>query len=251
MGGQIYCQGIGRNFDFSLLKKYKSIDFIDISYPNGTSIYNDTIDLVERNEEQESNIVNIKLSDKIKLEHLCNDFYSSNPRSFKTEYLKCYNDSISIDNLFSRIVNEKKRRKHFRVLFNRMIYQFSFNEKQYILIGASDRQFFRNIDRNYWVLLEVSQERIENHYVFSDGYSFDATCFGDFNNDGSLDYLNWNFNQNHIAFYTLHKRKFIVNENKFLYVSPNAEEKDSLERGIYTIYSDLDIKKSKWFYVLE
>lgn len=238
-----------KQFNFSILEN--NIDFVDIGYPNNTNVYKDIIDLFERDEEKESNIVNVQLSEKIKLEHLCNDIYSSNPYYFKTEYLKFYNDSISIDKLFSRIINEKKTRENVRIVFNKMIYQFSLVGKHYILIGASDRQFFRNIERNYWVLLEVDNELINNYYVFSDGYSLDANCFGDFNKDGRLDYLNWNFNQNHVALYSLDMNKFLKDKNKFFYVSPNVEEKESIERGIYVLYSNLNVKKSKWFYNLE
>jgi len=236
-------------FDFSRLDS--TIDFIDVSYPNGTTVYKDSIEFIEQEQEGESNLVHIKLSDQIQLTHLCNDLFSSNPNNFKTEYLKYEKDSVSINKLFSHLVNEGETSTNYRILFNKMIYQFNFKEKQYVLLGASNRQFFRNIERNYWVLLEVAAGKIKNSYVFSDAYDIDADCFGDFDKDGNLDYLNWNFNQNHIALYTLYENKFEKNKTKYFYVSPSAAEQTDQARGMYIRYSILDPIKSKWFYELE
>ena len=47
------------------------------------------------------------------------------------------------------------------------------------------------------------------------GYCESPKCFGDFDNDGDLDYLNWGFNKNKIELYSLSGNEFYLNNKEY------------------------------------
>jgi hypothetical protein len=240
-------------FSFDKLKS-KKIAFKDISIDNGQEIYDERISGIkeaESNSKRESKIYKIKISQKYPIYHGCYDSIPNNKHENNGEYLQFYDTKININSLLKNNSNKKIYSGENYILFTGGIDFFKFKGNDFILLSARDRRFFRNLERNYWILLNVENKNILQSFCFIDGYTLGNNCFGDFNSDGLLDYLNWDFRNDKISIYSLSDNKFKVDKNHFIKVKQSKEqEKITQEQDIIFIYDLLDKKNSKWFYKL-
>lgn len=232
-------------FSFDIIKDFKNISFKDISFNDSSNLYENMNLISELGDTLKIEKIEVKLSNDVELYHSCFNYLTYSELQNDCEYIKYYDTIICINKLLKNNVNKYKLDK-VRVVFNKSIFKFKFKDKDYILLGASDRAFFRNIERNYWILLEVQSKNIRNIYSFIDGYYENPKCFGDFNNDGKLDYLNWSFNKNKIELYSLNTNEFLVSKREYIYVIPTIEEKNRMKKGELVTFSILNKKKSKW-----
>lgn len=238
-------------FAFDKLKSEKIV-FKDIMLAKkGDQIYDDRISFIEEADSiTEAKIYSVKLSDKYDIYHGCYNYIPNEKQINNKEYLQFYDTRISISSLLKNNLNKKMYSGSY-IVFTGSIDSFSFNGDDFILLSARDRQFFRNLERNYWILLKVKEHDIINSFCFIDGYVSGKDCFGDFNNDGLLDYMNWDFKKDKIGLYSLDNEKFEFDEKHFITVKQSKEQiKLTKENGVIMPYDTFDRKKSKWFYKL-
>ena len=238
----------GKEFNFENLKSAQIVKK-EIGFPNETQIYNDQLFFASEVNSEQNRLITVNLTKEHTIVHHC---YSNllNDLTSNEESIELNGKKLNIYELLHKNTTKKNIPRNIQIVFNNGIYSFDVGNKKYILLGASDRQIIRNIERNYWLLLEVKGKEITNTYSFIDGYTNDANCFNDFNNDNILDYLNWDFNKNKIDFYTLEKNDFTKNEKYYIYVNPSPEQTERKSNGYGVLYNLLDQKKSKWFYKL-
>lgn len=240
-----------KEFRFDKLKNQK-ITFKDISMKNGHQIYDDQISsIVEANFNTKSKIYQVKISDVYPIYHGCYDSIPNNNDTNNEEYLQFYDTKININLLLKNNLNKKIDSDQTYIVFNSKVDSFKFNDVDFILLSARDRRFFRNLERNYWILLQVKNKDVINSFCFIDGYTVSNDCFGDYNKDGSLDYMNWDFNKEKISLYSLKNNKFEIDRNHFIKVKQSKEQKEiTKQMGVVMIYDLFDKKNSKWFYKL-
>ncbi len=239
-------------FAFDKLKCGKII-FKDIMLANVEGqIYDDRISLIEEADSvTESKIYPVKLSGKYEIYHGCYDFIPNENQINNKEYLQFYDTKININSLLEKNISKKKYSDENYIVFTKSIDSFSFNGNDFILLSARDRRFFRNLERNYWILLQVKDRDVIKYFCFIDGYISGKDCFGDFNNDGFLDYMNWDFKKDTIPLYSLKNNNFDIDEKHFIKVQQSKEQvKMMKENGVILPYDMFDRKKSKWFYKL-
>ena len=232
-------------FSFDYINDFQKVSYKEVSYNNFSELYNNINLVNETDDTSEVKKIQIKLSPSMEIYHYCNNYLMLKDSPIYFESIRFYDSIVSIDKMIKNNVNKIKI-ENTRIVFNKSIFHFKIGNKEYVLLGASDREFYRNIERNYWILLEVKGKNIKNIYSFIDGYSENPKCFGDFNDDGELDYLNWYFNKNKIELYTLSKNEFLLQKKEYIYVVPTIEEREMLRRGKFVTFSILDKKKSKW-----
>lgn len=239
-----------KEFSFDNLKN-KKIVFKDISMGNGYQIYDDRISAIVEASNIISKIYPIKLSSHYPLYHGCYDSIPSNIRVKNEEYLQFYDTQINISSLLKNNLNKQIDSNETHIVFTSSIDFFKFNEDDFILLSARDRRFFKNLERNYWILLKVKNKVIIKSFCFIDGYIGGKDCFGDFNNDGLLDYMNWDFNKYKISLYSLKNNNFSIDKKHYIKLRQSKEQKEmTKEMGVIMPYDLLDRKNSKWFYKL-
>ncbi|WDF57659.1 hypothetical protein PQ462_13120 [Flavobacterium sp. KACC 22758] len=238
-------------FSFNLLKG-KKIQFTDISMGNGQQIYDHRISsIVEARSKAESKTYKIQISKKYPIYHFCYDSIPNNNQENDGEYIQFYDSKVNINYLLKNNINKQVYFKETFLLFTGGIDFFEFKGNNFVLLSARDRRFFRNLERNYWVLLNVKNRKILKSFCFIDGYIEGKDCFGDFNNDGLLDYMNWDFLKDKIAIYSLNGNNFQIDKNHYVKMKQSKEQKEiTKEQGIMLVYDLFDKKKSKWFYKL-
>lgn len=238
-------------FSFNKLRG-KKISFEDISMGSGQQIYDDRISsVVEANSKVESRIYKIQISKKYPIYHFCYDSIPNNNQENNVEYLQFYDSKINISYLLKHNINKQVYSNESYLLFTGSIDFFEFNGNDFILLSARDRRFYRNLERNYWVLLKIKNRKILKYFCFIDGYTTGKDCFGDFNNDGLLDYMNWDFLKNKITIYSLNSNKFQRDRRHYIELRQSKEQEEmAKEQDIVLVYDLFDKKKSKWFYKL-
>ena len=123
-------------------------------------------------------------------------------------------------------------------------YTFDFNRHQYACLYFMNAKIPTSTPNLYIVLLNLSKP--ENRPILLGiQASFNPYCFGDFNNDGILDYAHWtygNFYKPTMHFYSVVKDSLIQNTEYFLTVD---RKYDGVEK--YKINKT----KSRWFEKME
>lgn len=238
-------------FSFNKLNNTKIV-FKDISIGNGKQIYDERISgFTEADSATESKIYHIKISKNYPIYHGCYDSIPNNKHENNDEYLQYYDTKININSVLKNNLNKEVYADDSYILFTSSVDFFKFKGSDFILFSARDRRFFRNLERNYWILLKVKNKQIINSFCFIDGYNNGNDCFGDFNNDGRLDYMNWNFLKDKISIYSLTKDKFEIDKKHYIKVKQSKEQSEiTKQQGIVLLYDLFDRKNSKWFYKL-
>lgn len=236
-------------FSFDKLKS-KKIVFKDISYGSKHKVYDNRILILEEADSvTESKIHPIKISNSYPIYHGCYNIIPNKNQINDGEYIKFYNTKININNLLKNNLNQQIYSDETYLKFTNSISYFKFNGNDFILLAASDRQFYRNLERNYWILLNVRNKEVLKSFCFIDGYVGGKDCFGDFNNDGFLDYMNWDFLKDKISIYSLSNNKFKIDKKHFIKLKESKEQAEmTKEQGIVLVYDLFDRKNSKWFY---
>lgn len=234
-----------REFKFDEIKDFKAISFQIISRIDSSSLYKDVNLIMEIEDTLRIEKSEIKLTKDVEIYHSCFNYLNYYESNNKCEYIRYYDTSICINQILKNNINKYESNNQV-IIFNKSIYEFNINDRDYILMGASDRAFYRNIETNYWILLEVESKEIRNIYSFIDGYCESPKCFGDFDNDGDLDYLHWGFNKNKIELYSLSGNEFYINNKEYIYVEPSISERVRIEKGEEVTFSLLNKRKSKW-----
>ncbi|OXB11720.1 hypothetical protein, partial [Flavobacterium reichenbachii] len=114
-------------------------------------------------------------------------------------------------------------------------YTFSLNSKDYISLYFWDSTLLTSDPNFYIILFDISDKKNINLYFFNEQMSFTPNCFGDFNNDGTLDFANWIYNSP-IKCLTLVGGKFKNVKNKFVIIKEEPNNTFSI-----------NWKKSNWF----
>lgn len=238
-------------FSFKSLKG-KKILFKDISMDSGQQIYDDRISsIVEAKSKAESKIYKIQISKKYSIYHFCYDSIPNDNQENDAEYLQFNDSKININYLLENNINKQIYSKDSYLLFTGSIDFFEFKGNDFVLLSARDRRFFRNLERNYWILLKVKNQKVLKSFCFIDGYTSGKDCFGDFNNDGLLDYMNWDFLKNKIAIYSMNNNEFQIDKKHYIKLRQSKEQEQmTKEQGVILVYDLFDKKKSKWFYKL-
>lgn len=238
-------------FSFDKLNN-KKIVFKDISIENGKQIYDERISgFTEADSATVSKIYRIKISNNYPIYHGCYDSIPNNKHENNDEYLQYYDTKININSVLRNNLNMEVYSDDSYISFTSSIDFFRFKESDFILLSARDRRFFRNLERNYWILLKVKNKSVLKSFCFIDGYVGGKDCFGDFNNDGLLDYLNWNFLKDEISIYSLNKDKFEIDKKHFIKLKQSKEQLEmTKQQGTVLLYDLFDRKNSKWFYNL-
>lgn len=238
-------------FSFNKLKS-KKIVFKDISYGSKHQVYDNRILILEEADSvTKSKIYPIKISNHYPIYHGCYNIIPNKNQVNDDEYIKFYNTKININNLLKNNLNRQIYSDDTYLKFTNSISYFKFNGNDFILLAASDRQFYRNLERNYWILLSVKNKKVLKSFCFIDGYVGGNECFGDFNNDGLLDYMNWDFLEDKISLYTLTHNKFEIDKKHFIKLKQSKEQAEmTKERDIVLVYDLFDRKHSQWFYKL-
>lgn len=171
------------------------------------------------------------------------------------EYITYLNAKISIDSILRNNVNRVVSAgitETFLVCTGDF-YHFSFNEQQYILIRMVQREYSRNGEIHVWLLLKVNEQKLLDCYAFWDGPELEPDTWGDFNGDGTLDYLDWRSLTSHISIFSLIGNKFRKDNDHYLVVRPSKSQQEYWNKYGETLerYECLDTKASKWFYPLK
>ena len=124
-------------------------------------------------------------------------------------------------------------------------YVFSQKNIDYLLLHVLDRKMLISGTWNYWILLDLTHLK---KYQFSNA---DESPFfiNDFNKDGSLDYLDRQYNNDTIRLFSLNNIKEFEKNNNIYILTKNSPRQDSLSNLMEMTAGELlDRKGSKWFY---
>jgi len=237
--------------EFSFTKLFgEKILFKDINPRDKVIVYDGKFSIEELDSlNMPPKLLPVRISTQYNITHYCYNYIPDVNQDCKDEYIEILGQNIDIDSLLKNNLNERKVMKRNYLFFVGNAVEFKYNGRNFILLGARDRLFFRNIENNYWFLIEVRDKVIVNKYSFVDGYLSGTDCFGDFDRDGFLDYLNWDYCKEKISLYTLKKDKFEKDSSHYLRVEPSKEQMKMMnEQGRMFLYNYFDKLNSKWFY---
>lgn len=159
--------------------------------------------------------------------------YNPNSSFYFRDSIFLFNKKYCIDNLF---YEKKTLQKQEALRLNYTAgYTFSLNSKDYISLFFWDSTLPTSNPFFFIILFDISNKKNIKAYFFNEQMSFTPNCFGDFDNDGILDFANWIYNSP-INCLTLVKDKFKNIKNKFVVIKQEPNRTFSI-----------DWKKSKWF----
>lgn len=147
------------------------------------------------------------------------------------------NTAFGIDNLFNgNKFDALQEPLHLSYLCG---YRFNICMKSYIALYFFDYTMPNSNPNFYITLFDITDPDKITAYALAEQASYTPYCFGDFNNDGKLDYIQWEFEEPVMEVYTLENKTFHKLNGYKVYINQTKE-------GSYFI----DRKKSKWFYSL-
>lgn len=199
----------------------------------------------------ESKLLRLKVNSNPLIFHYCNDSVSDLIEHNKIEYFSYNNQKVCFDSLLNNSANGVKRRENEFYVFTGIHYYFSFKGTHYTILHCVQRGFLRNSLRYCMILLEIEGRFAKNSYAFIDAPEDTPGCFGDFNQDGKLDYLDWRKLENRVSMFTLVDNRFIKDENHYIIVKPSKAQQ--IYRKQYDDefnYRVIDKNNSNWFYKL-
>ena len=153
--------------------------------------------------------------------------------------LKINNKEYKIEELFyeeNQFIPNKEEPTRFNYIIS---YQFDFNNIKYVCMYLIDAQVPTSTPNFFIVLINLTESDIRP-VLLSEQASFNPLCFGDFNNDGKLDYVDWrygNFFRPYMFFYSLVNHDFEKNKKYFLKIDYNEKNNEYY----------INKKKSNWF----
>ncbi len=247
----IWCSAsISKNkekFSFEKLNGNR-LSFQDIGLGEEAIVYDDRFTIDNKDSTPIApKLLPVKLSNQYDIQHFCYNYISESIKN-DYEFIEIFGYKISIDSLLKNNINGRELPDKNHLFFVGGAVEFEYNGRDFILLGARDRIGFRNIENNYWFLIEFKNNKVINKFSFIDGYCDGTDCFGDFNRDGCLDYLNWDYSKNKIEMYSLIDNKFVKDKRHFIKVYPSQDNIELMkERDLYLLYDNYDRFHSKWF----
>jgi hypothetical protein len=242
-----YCYS--QNFDYYKLRS-SPVNFInrELSVVENKEPYSILPPFAMAKTVHKSNLIPIKINESPSIFHISNDSIQEDQVNNRIEYLLYLNNKINLDSLFSNAINGSTKYQTY-VKFEDY-YKFKFNNKDFVVFRVTERRFFSNVLYYHLILLESKNEKIVASYAFIDCPENTLKCFGDFNFDGNLDFIDWKKNEEKISLYSLKGNKFIK-EKQYIIVKPTKEQQNYKNHydDLFN-YSSIDKKKTKWFYKL-
>jgi hypothetical protein len=168
----------------------------------------------------------------------------------KSEYLKYYDQIFEINRLFSNNIARYKMEKPIYLFIYSPDY-FKFNGEDFILLTCEERVFRRDGRYVHYILMKIKDRKCTDIYAFYNS-SESINCFGDYNNDGLLDYMGWGIDVNTIYLYSLKDNKFSKDKEHYIIVEPSDEQKEYWKLWGKNLdwYTKIDLNESKWFFPL-
>lgn len=242
-----YCYS--QKFDYNKLRNNR-IEFInhELSGLKNKEAYDMIPAFAMAKTVHKANLIHIKINDSPPIFHMCNDSIQEDQINNKTEYLLYLNNKINLDSLFSNAINGTTKYQTY-VKFEDYN-TFKFNNKDFVVFRVTERRFFSNVLYYHLILLEVKNEKIAASFAFIDCPEITLKCFGDFNFDGNLDFIDWKKNEEKISLYSLRGNKFIK-QKQYIIVKPTKKQQNYINHydDLFN-YSLIDKNKTKWFYKL-
>ncbi|SHL13597.1 hypothetical protein [Flavobacterium chilense] len=239
--------GYAQKFDYSKLKSHP-IKFMnhELSLMKAKNAYDILPAFGMAKTVHKSNLIDIKINESPPIFHVCNDSIQENQVNNQTEYLLYINNKINLDSLFINAINSSVKYQTY-VKFEDY-YTFTFNNREFAVFRVTERRFFNNVLYYHLILLEIKNDKVAKSFAFIDCPEITLNCFGDFNFDGNLDFIDWRKKETKINLYSLRGNKF-VKEKQYIKVRPTKNEQN-YERHYDDLfnYSLIDKKNSKWFY---
>lgn len=187
----------------------------------------------ESKRKQKADFLLLDISKSLQLKFKKFTYNQPEPPFYFRDSIFLFNKKYCIDNLFYEkkvLKNEEPLRLNYA-----SGYTFSLNSKNYVSLFFWDSNIPSSTVTYYIILFDISNQKDIKSYFFDEQMSFTPDCFGDFNNDGKLNFANWTYNKKLYGM-TLIANKFKRVKNKFVII----EEKSN---GIFSI----DWNKSKWY----
>lgn len=196
-------------------------------------------------------LLKIKISTDPLMYHWCNDSLQFADDRNKTEFLEAFGEKLSIDEMIRQNANGLKVDKMEYVKFTGTTYYFTFGERSFIVLCAQQRRFYRNRQWYYMFLLELDHGRLKNYFAFLNAPEDTINCFGDFNNDGKLDYIDWREKEGVIRIFSLSGDHFVKDKSHFIIVKPTRADLQYMRSGeVPPKFKIIDSGSSKWWYPL-
>jgi hypothetical protein len=196
-------------------------------------------------------ILKIKISPDPLIYHWCNDSLQSADSDNKIEFLEAFGKKLSIDSMIRHNANGLKVDKMEYVKFDGTNYYFTFGDRNFIALYAQQRRFYRDRQWYYIFLLELEHGKLTNCFAFINAPEGSINCFGDFNNDGNLDYIDWREKGRVIRVFSLSGDHFVKDKNHFIIVKPTRADLQYMKSGeVPPKFKIIDVGSSKWWYPL-
>jgi hypothetical protein len=162
--------------------------------------------------------------------------------TYHDEYFSIGNRKIRIDSLC------KKAGIGYALCFREIDF-FRWGDSHFILLNGGFRMHVMNGERFSYILMQLKNNQLINVTLFPDGYS-DKNVFGDYNNDGILDYLDWETLKDTIHLYSLTENEFVKDKTHYIIVEMDEGLKKYTEQ-----YGDIleyyrKVTDFNWFYPL-
>lgn len=163
-------------------------------------------------------------------------FYT-NPEKNQRDFLLYGNKKFLIDSLYWR---DKIPNDHtFMTLFT-AVYKFQFNKRNYIAMFSGDASVPTTRPNSLVILIDYTNPKKITFPLVDYQACDDISCFGDFNKDGSLDYIKWGVGWEYkdtIFSYTILNGDFLRDINHFIKID------SEVNIGEYKV----NFKNSNWW----
>lgn len=169
----------------------------------------------------------------------------------KSESLKYNNQVFDINEIFTNNVTGYQINEPLYLFVSSPDY-FSFNGEDFLLLTCENRVFRMDGRYIHYILMKIKNDKCTGIYTFYNGSEF-SKCFGDYNNDGILDYVDWGVDNDTISIYNLKSNKFCRDEKHYIKVEPTEDQLEYWKQWGKNLdwYTKIDKYKSKWFYPLK
>ena len=228
----IYIASYSQSNNISVERIYKELNDKSLHYIK----FSDTINLIQGDQINKKKKLDFLLLD-ISIPHNLKfkKFTNNNPNTsfYFRDSIFLFDKKFCLDNLFygkKTLKNEEPLRLNYA-----SGYTFLLKSKKYISLFFWDSTLPTSNPHFFIILFDITNINNIKPYFFDEQMSFNPYCFGDFNNDGKLDFANWKYDEK-LYYTTLTGNKYKTLKNKFVLIKESSI-------GIFYI----DWEKSNWF----
>lgn len=187
----------------------------------------------------ENNILRVWICDSLKNIYSYEFMkFQEYPKINERNYITAYNRKIVLDSLFFNGIYPED----FTLMtpyFN--TYSFNYMNKEYIALFSINARTSTILSNYVLILFDITDRLNVKIVLHKIQASDDIKCFGDFNNDNVLDYIDWTVGYAYtdtIHFYSINGSVFEKNSNYYI-----------LTKRLFNQYEFIiDKENSKWFY---